>query len=62
MQGGADVRGYLHASLVDGFGWTEGYRRGGGLLRVDRATQERHVTGRALLLGEIAREGLARAG
>jgi len=62
IQRGADVRGYLYASLVDGFGWSEGYRRAGGLLQVDRATQERHLTGRALLYGEIARDDVVHAG
>jgi beta-glucosidase len=62
MQAGADVRGYLHASLVDGFAWEAGYGRGDGLLRVDRATQERHLTARALRLGDVARENALRAG
>ena len=56
MQAGADVRGYLYASLVDGFGWGDGYLRGGGLLEVDPSSQVRQVTGRALLYGEIARD------
>jgi len=62
IQAGADVRGYLYDSLVDGFGWSDGYERRDGLLQVDHATQARSVTGRALLLGEVARENGMAAG
>ncbi|HET9552488.1 MAG TPA: family 1 glycosylhydrolase [Anaeromyxobacteraceae bacterium] len=55
IQAGADVRGYLYASLVDAFDFAEGYRRPAGLLRLDRATQARTVTERAVAFGDLAR-------
>jgi beta-glucosidase len=33
---GVDVRGYLHWSAFDNFGWAEGYRPKFGLVAVDR--------------------------
>jgi beta-glucosidase len=42
---GADVRGYVHWSLMDNFEWAHGFGPRFGLYRVDRATQERTLTG-----------------
>jgi beta-glucosidase len=55
IQAGADVRGYLHAPLVDAFDFAAGWQHPAGLLRLDRATGARSLTGRALALGEVAR-------
>lgn len=38
---GADVRGYIHWSLVDNFEWLEGYGQRFGLVGIDFSTQER---------------------
>ncbi len=38
---GADVRGYFHYSLCDGYEWTSGYDFHFGMVGVHRATQER---------------------
>ncbi len=40
---GADVRGYLHWSLLDNFEWADGFAPRFGLVSVDFATQERTV-------------------
>ena len=41
IQNGADVRGYLHWSLVDNYEWAEGYKYKFGLVEVDFKTQKR---------------------
>ena len=41
MQNGADVRGYLHWSLLDNFEWAHGFGPKFGLYSVDRQTFER---------------------
>lgn len=61
IRAGADVRGYLHWSLVDGFEWQAGHGAPAGLLAVDRATGERAVTARAEALGRVARANAAPA-
>ena len=40
---GADVRGYLHWSLLDNFEWAFGYWPQFGLIHVDRKTMERTI-------------------
>lgn len=40
---GADVRGYLHWSLLDNFEWADGFKPRFGLIEVDYATQARHI-------------------
>lgn len=40
---GADVRGYLHWSLVDNFEWAEGWWPKFGLVEVDRKTMKRTI-------------------
>ena len=36
IEGGADVRGYLHWSLIDNFEWSEGFWPRFGLIEIDR--------------------------
>lgn len=53
---GADVRGYLHWSLMDNYEWNSGYAQRFGLYRVDFETQERRLTrGGALFRDIVAR-------
>ncbi len=40
-QRGVDVRGFYVWSLLDGFGWADGYTHGNGIVHVDRQTQDR---------------------
>jgi beta-glucosidase len=53
---GADVRGYLHWSLLDNYEWIHGFEPRFGLCEVDYATQERRPRESARLFGRIARE------
>lgn len=41
MEGGCDIGGYFHWTLVDNWEWAEGYRSKFGLVAHDRATGER---------------------
>lgn len=41
IDGGADVRGYLHWSLVDNFEWAMGFTPRFGLVAIDYVTQQR---------------------
>jgi beta-glucosidase len=55
IDGGADVRGYLHWSLLDNFEWMLGYRPTFGLVAVDRETFARTPKPSLAWLGEVAR-------
>lgn len=55
IEDGADVKGYLHWSLLDNYEFTHGYRMRFGLVEVNHETQERKVRDSAKLYGEIAR-------
>ncbi|TDE12677.1 GH1 family beta-glucosidase [Jiangella asiatica] len=57
MAAGADVRGYLHWSLLDNFEWSLGYRPRFGLVHVDYATGRRTVKDSARLYARVARDG-----
>jgi beta-glucosidase len=60
IAGGADVRGYVHWSLLDNFEWMLGYRPTFGLVAVDRQTFARTPKPSLAWLGEVARRnGLA---
>jgi len=54
---GAQVRGYLHWSLLDNFEWAAGYRQHFGLVAVDRKTMRRTVKPSAKLLKRIIQSG-----
>ncbi len=53
---GADVRGYLHWTLMDNFEWAFGFKPRFGLAEVDFKTQERKVRPSALAYTKICRE------
>jgi beta-glucosidase len=55
---GADVRGYLHWSLLDNFEWSLGYRPRFGLVYVDYPTGKRTVKESARTYARIARTGI----
>ncbi len=55
IQGGAEVLGYLHWSLMDNFEWAEGLTPRFGLVEVDYTTQERLPRKSAYLLQEICK-------
>jgi beta-glucosidase len=52
---GADVRGYVHWSLLDNFEWMLGYRPTFGLVSVDRQTFARTPKPSLAWLGGVAR-------
>ncbi len=54
LRAGADLRGYLHWSLVDGFEWGAGHTQPSGLIAVDRASGARTATPRAEALSAVA--------
>jgi beta-glucosidase len=53
---GADVRGYVHWSLLDNFEWMLGYAPTFGLVSVDRETFTRTPKPSLTWLGEVARQ------
>jgi beta-glucosidase len=55
IDGGLDVRGYLHWTLLDNFEWTAGYSKTFGLISVDRETFRRTVKPSGRWLGQVAR-------
>jgi beta-glucosidase len=60
IAGGADVRGYMHWSLLDNFEWMLGFGPTFGLVSVDRSTFARSPKPSLAWLGEVARRnGLA---
>ncbi|MDO8566074.1 MAG: glycoside hydrolase family 1 protein [Candidatus Moranbacteria bacterium] len=56
IQSGADVRGYLHWSLLDNFEWDKGFWPRFGLIEIDYATQKRTVRPSALAYAKICKE------
>jgi beta-glucosidase len=55
MEDGADVRGYVHWSLLDNFEWMLGFAPTFGLVAVDRETFARTPKPSLAWLGEVAR-------
>ena len=55
IDGGVDVRGYFHWSLMDNFEWALGYAPRFGLVHVDYATQERTVKESGRYYARVAR-------
>ena len=53
VQDGADVRGYLHWSLLDNFEWDKGFWPCFGLVEIDRKTLARHIRQSARYYAEI---------
>jgi beta-glucosidase len=53
---GANVKGYLHWSLLDNFEWAEGLRARFGLVRVAYPTLERTLRKSATLYRDICKE------
>jgi beta-glucosidase len=62
IRDGADVRGYLHWSLMDNFEWAHGFQPRFGLYRVDYDTFERTLTGGGDLYRGVIAEHRARTG
>ena len=55
LAAGADVRGYVHWSLLDNFEWALGYRPRFGLVHVDWVTGRRTVKDSGHFYAEVAR-------
>lgn len=51
---GADVRGYLHWSLIDNYEWAMGFNMRFGLVKVDFETKKRYLRPSALVFREIS--------
>jgi beta-glucosidase len=56
IQDGAQVRGYLHWSLLDNFEWDKGFWPRFGLVAVDYATKQRTIRESALEYAKICKE------
>jgi beta-glucosidase len=54
IRDGANVKGYLHWSLIDNFEWADGLSARFGLVRVSYPTQERHLRASARVYARIA--------
>src|SRR5690606_22503093 len=54
---GADIRGYVHHALLDGFEWTAGYDRRYGLIHVDGRTLARTPNTSAFAIAKPALHG-----
>ncbi len=55
---GAEVKGYLHWSLLDNFEWDKGFWPCFGLVAVDRATQQRTIRQSAKYYAEICKKNV----
>lgn len=53
IEDGADIRGYLHWSLLDNYEWSEGFWPQFGLVAVDRNTMERKVRPSAYIYRDL---------
>ena len=56
IQDGADVRGYMHWSLLDNFEWDKGFWPRFGLVGVDYEDQERIVRKSALFYAQVCQD------
>lgn len=56
IQSGADVRGYLHWSLLDNLEWNKGFWPKFGLIEVNRTTMQRTIRPSALAYATIIRQ------
>ena len=54
IDGGVDVRGYFHWSLLDNFEWSEGYNERFGLIYLDYATGKRTPKDSAAWYAKVA--------
>ena len=61
IEDGAQVRGYLHWSLLDNFEWDKGFWPRFGLVEVDFKTQERKIRPSALEYAKICKENALEA-
>lgn len=58
IEDGAEVKGYLHWSLLDNFEWDKGFWPCFGLVEIDRATQKRTVRPSARYYAEICQKNV----